>query len=88
MANTCILCMNIPCHSTIRNVTVSAQAYYTQIWRPYKIKYIKLFECIQRRVTKFILQDFQSVYISRLTNLHLFPLSLWFEYLTFSQRSF
>ena len=41
MANACILCMNIPCHSTIRNVTVSAQAYYTQIWRPYKIKYIE-----------------------------------------------
>ena len=43
------------------NVTVSpaglVTSIYTQIWRPYKIKYIKLFECIQRRATKFILQD-------------------------------
>ena len=56
-------------------------SYCSQIWRPYKIKHIKLFESIQRRATKFILQDFQSDYKTRLTNLHLFPLSLWFEYL-------
>ena len=56
-------------------------SYCSLIWCPYKIKHIKLFESIQRRATKFILQDFQSDYKTRLTNLHLFPLSLWFEYL-------
>ena len=38
-------------------------------------------ERVQRRATKFILHDFQSDYKNRLTNLHLLPLSLWFEYL-------
>ncbi len=44
-------------------------------------KDIKLFERVQRRATKFILQDYHS---GRLINLHLFSPSLWFQYLDIS----
>ena len=56
-------------------------SYCSQLWRPYKIKDIKLFERVQRRATKFILKDYHSDYKIRLTTLHLLPLSLWLEYL-------
>ena len=37
-------------------------SYCSQLWRPYKIKDIKLFERVQRRATKFILKDYHSDY--------------------------
>ena len=67
--------------SLYKSLTRPNILYCSQLWRPHKIKDIKLFERVQRRATKFILHDFQSDYKSRLTNLHLLPLSLWFEYL-------
>ena len=47
------------------------------MWRPYYIKDILLLERIQRRATKYILNDYESSYKSRL--LHLLPLMYMFE---------
>ena len=57
--------------------------YCSQFWRPHRVKDINNFECVQRRATKFILQDYQSDYKLWLTTLNILPLSLWFEYLDF-----
>ena len=43
--------------------------YCSQVWRPHLMKDIRLFESVQRRATKFILQDYHSSY--KIT-LHLF----------------
>ena len=59
----------------------SKLSYCSQVWRPHLIKDIKLIERIQRKATKFILNDFHSSYRDRLLALKLLPLSLWFEYL-------
>ena len=53
--------------------------YGSQIWRPYLIKDIISIENIQRRATKFILNDFVSDYKFRLASLHILPLSLSME---------
>ena len=49
--------------------------YCSQIWRPYLRKDIKLIENVQRRATKFILNDYSSDYKLRLLKLNLFPSS-------------
>jgi hypothetical protein len=36
-------------------------------------------ESVQRRATKYILQDFTSSYTNRLKKLNLLPISYWFE---------
>ena len=43
------------------------------------IKYITMLECIQRRATKYILNDYNSSYKSRLQQLNLLPLMYIFE---------
>ena len=48
--------------------------YCSQLWRPFLIKDIMILERVQRRATKFILNDYTSPYKSRLTQLNLFPL--------------
>ena len=48
--------------------------YCSLIWRPYLIKDIKLLEQVQRRATKYILNDYVSDYKSRLTSLNMLPL--------------
>ena len=53
--------------------------YCSQLWRPRLIKDIKRLEQVQRRCTKFILQDYSSTYKSRLRALNLLPLMLWYE---------
>ena len=53
--------------------------YCSQIWRPHKIKDILLLEHVQRRATKYILNDYTSSYKSRLTKLNLLPLMYIFE---------
>lgn len=53
--------------------------YCSQIWRPHLMRDILNFEQIQRRATKFILNDYTSSYKSRLTKLKLFPLMYLFE---------
>ena len=53
--------------------------YYSQIWRPSLIKHINILERIQRRATKFILNDFHSTYKSRLVTLKMLPLMYIYE---------
>ena len=53
--------------------------YCSSIWHPYLIKDIILLEHIQRRATKFILNDFTSNYRERLIKLKLLPLMMTLE---------
>ena len=53
--------------------------YCSSIWHPYLIKDIILLERIQRRATKFILNDFTSNYRERLIKLKLLPLMMTLE---------
>ena len=53
--------------------------YCSPVWHPYLLVDIRTLESIQRRATKFILNDFHSSYRHRLTELHLLPLMMIFE---------
>ena len=53
--------------------------YCSQLWRPRLLKDIRSLEQIQRRATKFILQDFSSDYKTRLIKLNMLPLMHWLE---------
>ncbi len=53
--------------------------YCSQLWRPHLAKDILSLEQIQRRSTKYILQDYTSDYKSRLVPLNLLPLMYWLE---------
>lgn len=53
--------------------------YCSQVWRPHLVKDIKLLENVQRRATKFILNDYTSDYKTRLLKLQLLPLSMIYE---------
>ena len=57
----------------------SKLTYCYQLWRPYLIKDIISLECVQRRATKFVLNDYSSNYKARLISLKLLPLMYWFE---------
>ena len=48
--------------------------YCSQIWRPQLVRDITTLERVQRRATKFILNDYISPYKSRLQQLNLLPL--------------
>ena len=62
--------------------------YCSQLWRPYLLKDIITLERIQRRATKFILNDYQSSYRFRLVKLHLLPLMYtYLNYMTLSLLS-
>ena len=52
--------------------------YCSQIWHPYLRKDIKLY--VQRRATKFILNDYSSDYKSRLLKVNLLPLTMLYEF--------
>jgi len=54
--------------------------YCSIIWRPTLIKHITLVKRIQRRATKFILNDYTSSYFNRLKKLNLLPLMYIFEF--------
>ena len=53
--------------------------YCSELWRPHLVKDIVLLESVQRRATKYILNDFESDYRSRLVKLDLLPLMYVFE---------
>ena len=59
----------------------SQLTYCSQIWRPQLIKDILSLEKIQRRATKYILNDYSSDYKARLTKLGILPLMYFLEYL-------
>ena len=54
--------------------------YCSQIWHPYLLKDITTFERLQRRATKFILNNYTDDYKQRLINLKLLPLMYQFDY--------
>ena len=59
---------------------IRSQLTYCSItWRPYLHKDILMLEKIQRRATKFILNDYSSDYKSRLVSLQLLSLMMLFE---------
>ncbi len=53
--------------------------YCSQVWRPQLIKDILMLEKVQRRATKFILNDYTSDYRARLVKLKLLPLMYHLE---------
>ena len=53
--------------------------YCSQIWRPYLVSDIAKLERVQRRATKFILNDYTSDYKARLLALNLLPLMFVLE---------
>ena len=54
--------------------------YCSPVWRPYLVKDFKSLERIQRRATKFILNNYTSDYKHRLVTHHnIFPLSVIYE---------
>ena len=57
--------------------------YCSPVWRPQFIKDIISIENIQRRATKFILNDFRPNYKFRLTKLNLLPLMMELEIMFF-----
>ena len=57
----------------------SQLVYCSQVWRPILTKDIKLIENVQRRATKFILNDYNTDYKTRLVKLHLLPLAMLYE---------
>ena len=56
----------------------SQLTYCTQLWRPHLIKDILNIERVQRRATKYILNDYVSDYKNRLLKLKLLPLDIMF----------
>ena len=59
----------------------SRLTYCSHVWRCNYIKDISLIQQVQRRGTKYILNDFQSDYRLRLISLHLLPLVYTYELL-------
>ena len=57
----------------------SRLSYCSPVWRPKHIKDIILLEKVQRRATKFILNDYSSNYKHRLLTLHILPLMYYLE---------
>ena len=53
--------------------------YGSQIWRPLLLKDVTPIESLQRRATKYILNNYKSNYRSRLIELHLLPLTMVLE---------
>ncbi len=57
----------------------SQMMYGSQLWRPMLIKDVSNLERLQRRATKFILQNYVSDYKSRLLSLNLLALMMLYE---------
>ena len=61
------------------SLVLSKLTYCSQVWRPRLVKDFTFIERIQRRATKFILDDCSSNYWDRLISLNLLPLMYVFE---------
>ena len=61
------------------SLVCSKLIYFSQIWRPHLLKDIISLEKIQRRATKYLLNDFSSSYKSRLLSLNILPLTMQLE---------
>ena len=74
---------NAHCPQTKRSLYLSLVKskllYNSPVWRPQFIKDITIIERIQRRATKYILNDYTSSYKIRLISLNLLPLMMQFE---------
>ena len=57
----------------------SQLTYCSAIWRPHLLKDIALFEIVQKRATKWILEDYTSDYKTKLVTLQLLPLMMTYE---------
>ena len=57
----------------------SRLSYCSPVWRPQHARDVISLERVQRRATKYILNDYTSDYKSRLLSLHLLPLMYYFE---------
>ena len=53
--------------------------YCSQLWRPQLLKDVFTLECVQRRATKYILNNYELPYKVRLERLHLLPLMYTYE---------
>ena len=53
--------------------------YCCQLWRPRYVKDVLALERVQRKATKFILNDYSSGYKQRLLSLNMLPLMYWYE---------
>ena len=53
--------------------------YCSPLWHPYLLMDIKCLELVQRRATRFIMNDTSSDYRNRLIHLNLLPLMMEFE---------
>jgi len=77
---------NIPgsCKSSLKkrlylSLVRSHLSYGSQLWRPLLAKDIRNLEKVQRRASKYILNDYVSDYKTRLINLNLLPIATWLE---------
>ena len=61
------------------SLVCSQLIYCSQVWRPHLIKDISALERVQRRATKFILNDYSMDYKNRLLDLHILPLMYIYE---------
>ena len=59
----------------------SKLSYCSQLWRPHLVKNILCLESVQRRATRYIINDYSrhTSYKSRLINTKLLPLMYWLE---------
>ena len=71
----CVRAKNVLYLSLVR----SKLLYCSPIWHPHLLSDVRALENVQRRATKFILNDSLSNYHLRLVNLNLLPLMMVFE---------
>ena len=57
----------------------SCLLYCSPLWRPHQVQHVMLLERVQRRASKFILNDYSIDYKSRLIKLNLLPLMHIYE---------
>ena len=77
----CTYLTDINCRRSLYLTLVRTHLCYgSEIWAPQTTsRDLLCLESVQRRATKYILQDFTSSYPDRLKKLNLLPISYWFE---------